>query len=64
MIVCKLTVYIVVLFYVVLSSIVLGLSIRYANGNAFKVLIAHALFSFIFFLDLPLLMPVLDGVCK
>lgn len=62
--VCKLTVYVVVLFYVVLSSIVLALAIKYSGGNAFKVIIAHGIFSLIFFLDLPLILPVLEGVCS
>jgi hypothetical protein len=58
------TVFVVVMIYLVLSNFMLAFAIKLSNGNIWRFLIAKAIFDIIFFIDLPLILPSLEGVCQ
>ena len=61
--ICTGTLYLGILLYIVLSNIVLGMAIHLSKGNVQRILTIMVIFQIILFLDMPLLLPLMSGVC-
>ena len=63
MVVCKGSVFTIIILYMILSKILLFVAIRYLGEDMLKMFGAIAIFDFIYLLDLIPLLALFGGMC-